>query len=225
MPAMRPTLREIVVAFTRPAAFLPFFILLYLFGALTGLLEQTVTCFPMSVITTNKAVAEKLADRPGNCRSSVEVEKFMIESPIFTDTDLPPVRDIYLVFVEADYAAWEEVQALGDAIAEMNPFLKRIADLYIAGRLKMMAIAFIMGIITAVFTFPFALPRRTPFRRLDIAAGIAGWGTFAALAVGVAFAVHPVFLPTYMLATAAGILFALVFRILLKKHETHGGPI
>lgn len=222
---MRPTLREIVVAFTRPAAFLPFFVLLYLFGALTGLLERTVTCFPMSIVTTNKEIAEKLADRPGNCRSSVEVEKFMIESAIFNDTDLPPVRDIYLVFIEADYAAWEEVQKLGDAIAEMNPFLKRVADFYLVGRLKIMAIAFAMGIIMAVLTFPFALPRRSPFRRLDIAAGIAGWGSFAALAVGVAFAVHPVFLPTYMLTTAAGMLFALVFRILLKKYEPNGGPI
>lgn len=225
MPGMRPTLREIVVAFTRPAAFLPFFVLLYLFGALTGLLERTVTCFPMSVITTNKAVAEKLADRPGNCRSSLELEKFMIESPIFNDTDLPPVRDIYLVFLEADYTAWEEVRRTGDAIAEMNPFLKRIADLYLAGRLKMLVIAFIVGIIAAVLTFPFALPRRSPFRRLDIAAGIAGWGVFGALAVGVAFAVHPVFLPAYALTTAAGILFAIVFRILLKKHESNGGPV
>gem|GEM_PF-1667445 len=225
MPGMRPTLREIVVAFLRPAAFLPFFVLLYLLGALTGLLERTVTCFPMTVITTNKAVAEKLADRPGNCSASLEVEKFMIESPIFNDTDLPPVRDIYLVFIEAEYASWEEVQQQGDAIAEMNPFLKRIADLYLVGRLKMMAIAFILGVITAVLSFPFALPRRSPFRRLDIGAGIAGWGTFAALAVGVAFAVHPVFLPAYLLTTAAGILFAFVFRILLKKHEPSGGPL
>lgn len=220
---MRPTLREIVVAFTRPAAFLPFFVLLYLLGALTGLLERTVTCFPMSVITTNKAVAEKLADRPGNCSSSVEVEKFMIESAIFNDTDLPPVRDIYLVFLEADYASWEDIQRMGDTVAEMNPFLRRVADLYLAGRLKMMVIAFIVGVIVAVLSFPFALPRRTPFRRLDIAASVAGWGSFAALAVGVAFAVHPVFLPTYALTTGAGMLFALVFRILLKKHESNGG--
>ncbi len=216
---MRPTIREIVAAFARPFAFVPFFALLLSIGSLVGLLERTVTCFPVTVITSDRGLAEAMAGRANNCRATVEVEKFMIESPIFNDIDLPPVRDIFFVTLETDYAAWEEIQRTPDAIAEMNPFLKRVADLYLAGRLKIMIIAFVTGVVTAVLTFPFAFPRRSPFRRLDLAAASTGWGLLGLLSFGVAFAVPPLFLPTYLLTLAVGLAFAILLRVLARKLE------
>ena len=220
---MRPTLREILAAFGRPFAFVPFFAILYLLAALVALLDHTVHCFPVTAVTTDRAVAERLAALPGNCSAAVEAEKFMIESAIFNDTDIPPVRDIYLVAIEGDYAAWEELQRTPGAVVEMNPFLKRVADLYLTGRLKLLSASFAIGVIAAVLTFPVALPVRTPFRRLDLAATIFGWVLFGALLIGGAVMAPPVFLPAYLLAAAAGMLFALVFRILMKKYETKEG--
>ncbi len=147
---MKPTFKEILVSFGRPFALLPFFVLLYLLGSLVGLLEHTIHCFPLTAITSDRAFAERLAAMPENCSAHIETEKFMIESTIFNDADLPPVRDIYLVMVEGDYDRWVEVSREPEAIVEMNPFLRRVADLYLAGRLKLFTGSFAIAVIVAV---------------------------------------------------------------------------
>ncbi len=216
---MRPTIREIVASFGRPFALVPFFVLFYLLGILVSLLEHTVRCFPMTVVTSEKTIAEQVVALPGNCSGVVETEKFMIESAIFNDVDLPPVRDIYLVTLEGDYARWEDLLRLSDAIVEMNPFLKRVADLYVVGRLKLFAASFALGVIVAVLTFPMALPPRTPFRRLDNSAMLFGGALFVLCGVVVFSTVPSVFRGAYLLAVTAGLLFALIFRFLMKRFE------
>jgi len=216
---MRPTIKEILAAFGRPLALVPFFALFYLLGTLVSLLEHTVQCFPMTVVTSEKSLAEQVAALPGNCSVVVETEKFMIESAIFSDVDLPPVRDIYLVMLEGDYGRREDLLRLSDAIVEMNPFLKRVADLYVSGKLKLFAASFALGVIVAVLTFPVALPPRTPFRRLDNSAMLFGGILFLLCFVGGFLTAPPVFRGVYFLATAAGLVFALVFRLMVRRFE------
>lgn len=197
---------------------MPFFALFYLLGSLVDLLEHTVHCFPITVVTSDSAVVERLTSLPGNCTVSVETEKFMIESAIFNDTDLPPVRDIHLVMLETNYHRWEDIKRLPGAVAEMNPFLKRAADLYLEGKIKLFAMSFALGIIVAVFTFPVAIPLRTPFRRLDRAAALFGGILFFFLSVTGFFIVPRVFRGAYLLSVGVGLVFVLLLSLLMRRY-------
>ncbi len=199
-------------------AIVPFFILFYLLGMLVTLLEHTVNCFPLTVVTSDKAVAEQAAAF-GTCSAVIETEKFMIENSIFSDVDLPPVRDIYLVMSEGDYERSKEISRIPDAIVEMNPFLKQVADLYLAGKLKLFAASFVIGIVTAVLTFPVALPLRTPFRRLDRAVAAFGASLFFFCFGAGLFVVPGSFRGVYLLTVGVGLVFVLVFRLIVKRYE------
>ncbi len=120
-----------------------FFSVLYFILYGFSYLEKRISCFPVTVITTDKTATDKIFDSMEICSISVAVEKMTFDSAVFNHYEKLPVKDIYLYSVEIPYLQWESVKKIDDAISEANPYIEDIIEDYVHSRIKYQSIAFI----------------------------------------------------------------------------------
>lgn len=134
------------------------FFLIYLVTFLFSYLETRTKCFPITVITVEEKPVKEMIKSVKTCSFSVESEKMTFDSSIFNHYETPPVKDIFLFFVEIPFADWQMFSEMENAIPEANPFLLRIVSKYSSSRLKIFLLAYItlffLGLIILVRIAP-----------------------------------------------------------------------
>jgi len=127
-----------------------FFAILYLSLNILNFLEKKTTCFPVTVITTDKDSTDSLLRNIDICRISVEVEKMTFDSAIFNHYEKFPIKDIYFYSLQIPYSEWERIKSLDDAITETNPFLESYVSSFINSKIKYYTIAFVVLIFIGI---------------------------------------------------------------------------
>ena len=130
------------------------FLLFFAQGNLFVYLENMVSCFPITIITTSKAPVEQVLDTVKVCSLSVQSERMTFDSSIFNHYETLPVKEIYLYSMKIPYENWSEVKNMEDVITEANPYIEDIVSLYSASKIKFQLFSFIfMMIIGTYFVF------------------------------------------------------------------------
>jgi len=119
------------------------FLLIYLVTSLFAYLENRTKCFPITVITVEEKPVKEMIKSIKTCSFSVESEKMTFDSSIFNHYETPPVKDIFLFYVEIPFADWLMFSEMENAIPEANPFLLRIVSKYSSSKLKIFLLAYI----------------------------------------------------------------------------------
>ncbi len=202
----------------RPFAVLPFFLFLLFADYAVSYFEQTLRCFPVTVVTTDKKIVERLAAVPDRCMFSVETEKFMIESQIFNDYDVPPVKDIYLIMLKTAYTQWDEIREIDNAITEMNPFVKRAADFYIANGLKLKLGVFLAALVVLLLCTPVAAVALPKGRRIRIASGLWLLGSYGAAGFWLFFNAAAGSKNMLIFSLSAGFVMYIIMEVIVTKH-------
>lgn len=121
-------------------------------------LENKNSCFPVTIITTEKEITDKTLEAATICSISVQTEKMTFDSSVFNHYEKLPVKDIYLYSVEIPYSEWERLKSLEDAITEANPYLEDIVKNFSGSKMKYFSISFIfiffIGLVFLVKTAP-----------------------------------------------------------------------
>lgn len=124
-------------------------LLLILFGfiysvtAVLSYLEQKADCFPITMITVDEKPVKELISSVKTCSFSVESEKMTFDSSIFNHYETPPVKDIFLFYVEIPFSDWQLFSEMENAIPEANPYLLNIISSYSSSKLKVFLLAYI----------------------------------------------------------------------------------
>jgi hypothetical protein len=134
--------------------FTVFYLILYGFSYL----ENRLSCFPVTVITTEKETTDKILDSMEICSISIEVEKMTFDSAVFNHYEKLPVKDIYLYSVEIPYSQWEIIKKTDDSITESNPYIADIIEDYVNFKIKYLSIAFIFLFFAGLISLLKAAP-------------------------------------------------------------------
>ena len=130
------------------------FLLFFAQGSLFVYLENMVSCFPVTIITTQKAPVEEKVGAMKVCSVSVQSERMTFDSSIFNHYETLPVKEIYLYSMKIPYENWSEIKNMEDVITEANPYIEDIVSLYAASKIKFQLFSFIfMMIIGTCFVF------------------------------------------------------------------------
>ena len=130
------------------------FLLFFVQERLFVYVENMVACFPITIITTQKAPVEEKISAMNVCSVSVQSERMTFDSSIFNHYETLPVKEIYLYSMKIPYENWSEVKNMEDVITEANPYIEDIVSLYGASKIKFQLFSFVfMMLIGAYFVF------------------------------------------------------------------------
>ena len=130
------------------------FILLFLQGYLIVYIENLVSCFPVTVITTQKEPVEQVISSLKVCSVSVQSERMTFDSSIFNHYETLPVKEIYLYSMKIPYSDWNEVKNMEDVITEANPYIDDIVSFYSVSKMKLWLFLFVFSTVFGlIFVF------------------------------------------------------------------------
>ena len=115
-------------------------------------LENMVSCFPATIITTQKEPVEQALSAVQLCSVSVQSERMTFDSSIFNHYETLPVKEIFLYSVKLPYQNWTEIKNMEDTITEANPYIEEAVLFYTASKMKYLLFSFIL---TALFGIVF----------------------------------------------------------------------
>ena len=95
------------IAIKKTIFLLVLFLLIYSATGIFSYLEKKTKCFPITVITVEKKPIEELLQSVKTCSLSVESEKMTFDSSIFNHYETPPVKDIFLFYIEIPFSDWQ----------------------------------------------------------------------------------------------------------------------
>lgn len=117
-------------------------------------LENTVSCFPATIITTQKEPVEQALSAVQLCSVSVQSERMTFDSSIFNHYETLPVKEIFLYSVKLPYQNWTEIKNMEDTITEANPYIEEAVLFYTASKMKYLLFSFILSTLFGiVFVF------------------------------------------------------------------------
>lgn len=127
------------------------FLLLFLQDYLIIYVENLTSCFPITIITTQKESVDQTVASLNVCSISVHSERMTFDSSIFNHYETLPVKEIYLYSMKIPYSDWSEIKNMEDAITEANPYVEDIVSLYSASKLKIWLLSFIGFVILGIY--------------------------------------------------------------------------
>ncbi len=127
------------------------FLLFFAQGNLFVYLENMVSCFPVTMITTQKEPVEKAVSEIKVCSLSVQSERMTFDSSIFNHYEALPVKEIYLYSMKIPYENWSELKNMDDVITEANPYIEDIVSSYVASKIKFQLFSFIFLMLAGVY--------------------------------------------------------------------------
>ena len=127
------------------------FLLFFAQGNLFVYLENMVSCFPVTIITNQKAPVEEKITAMNVCSVSVQSERMTFDSSIFNHYETLPVKEIYLYSMKIPYENWSEIKNMEDVITEANPYIEDIVSLYAASKIKFQLFSFIFMMLTGTY--------------------------------------------------------------------------
>ena len=110
-----------------------------------------VSCFPVTIITTQKAPVEEKISAMKVCSVSVQSERMTFDSSIFNHYETLPVKEIYLYSMKIPYENWSEVKNMEDVITEANPYIEDIVSSYAASKIRLQLFSFIFLMLIGVY--------------------------------------------------------------------------
>ena len=182
-----------------------FFIVFALHGNLFVYLENLLSCFPITIITTSKAPVEQVLDTVKVCSLSVQSERMTFDSSIFNHYETLPVKEIYLYSMKIPYSDWSGIKNMDDVITEANPYLEEVVSFYSASKIKCWLFSFIfITLLGAYFVFKFVASNKMSTRQFLLVSILISM--LYILCSIILLCVFPSFLMP-LNATAAGVLF------------------
>ena len=127
------------------------FLLFFAQGSLFVYLENMVACFPVTIITTQKAPVEEEISAMNVCFVSVVSERMTFDSSIFNHYETLPVKEIYLYSMKIPYENWSEVKNMEDVITEANPYIEDIVSSYAASKIRFQLFSFIFLMLVGIY--------------------------------------------------------------------------
>lgn len=127
------------------------FLLFFAQGSLFVYLENMVACFPVTIITTQKAPVEEEISAMNVCSVSVVSERMTFDSSIFNHYETLPVKEIYLYSMKIPYENWSEVKNMEDVITEANPYIEDIVSSYAASKIRFQLFSFIFLMLVGIY--------------------------------------------------------------------------
>ncbi|MBO7127095.1 hypothetical protein J6W78_06080 [bacterium] len=127
------------------------FLLFFAQANLFVYLENMVSCFPVTIITTQKAPVEEKISAMKVCSVSVQSERMTFDSSIFNHYETLPVKEIYLYSMKIPYENWSEVKNMEDVITEANPYIEDIVSSYAASKIRLQLFSFIFLMLIGVY--------------------------------------------------------------------------
>ena len=116
--------------------------------------EHMASCFPATIITTQKEPVEQALGEIKLCSVSVQSERMTFDSSIFNHYETLPVKEIFLYSVELPYQNWTEIKNMEDTITEANPYIEEAVIFYTASKMKYLLFSFILSTLFGiVFVF------------------------------------------------------------------------
>lgn len=138
------------------------FVLLFMQGYFIVYIENLVSCFPITIITTQKESVEKTLHSLKVCSVSVQSERMTFDSSIFNHYETLPVKEIYLYSMKIPYTDWGRVKNMEDVITEANPYIEDIVSAYSGSKIKIWLFSFVFFVLTGVyFVFKIVASNRT----------------------------------------------------------------
>ena len=193
------------------------FLLFFAQGSLFVYLENMVSCFPVTIITTQKAPVEEKIGAMKVCSVSVQSERMTFDSSIFNHYETLPVKEIYLYSMKIPYENWSEVKNMEDVITEANPYIEDTVSLYAASKIKIQLFSFIFMMLTGIyFVFKIVASNKTS-KKLFFAASIIISISYIAAAI-VLLNLFPAFVMP-LSALSAGVLFLVYVIITLINYR------
>ena len=126
------------------------FLLFFAQGNLFVYLDNLVSCFPVTIITTQKAPVEEKISAMKVCSVSVQSERMTFDSSIFNHYETLPVKEIYLYSMKIPYENWSEVKNMEDVITEANPYIEDIVSSYAGSKIKFQLFSFIFMMFAGI---------------------------------------------------------------------------
>ena len=127
------------------------FLLLLGQGNLFVYLENMLSCFPITIITTQKEPVEQAVSGMKVCSVSVQSERMTFDSSIFNHYETLPVKEIYLYSMKIPYENWGEVKKMEDVITEANPYVEEIVSSYGVSKIKFQLFSFIFSMLVGIY--------------------------------------------------------------------------
>lgn len=116
--------------------------------------EHMASCFPATIITTQKEPVEQALGEIKLCSVSVQSERMTFDSSIFNHYETLPVKEIFLYSVELPYQNWSEIKNMEDTITEANPYIEETVSFYLGSKMKSLLISLVFSIfIGAILIF------------------------------------------------------------------------
>lgn len=127
------------------------FLIFFAQGNLFVYLENLVSCFPVTIITTQKAPVEQVIDTMKVCSLSVQSERMTFDSSIFNHYETLPVKEIYLYSMKIPYSEWGGIKNMEDVITEANPYVEDVVSLYAASKIKFQLLSFVFTMLVGIY--------------------------------------------------------------------------
>lgn len=134
---------------TGTLTFLPFFLSILIVSCVLMFFITLEDCFPATLVTTDRTVIDRQM-KNRNCKASMISEKLMIESEVFNDYDMPPVKTIYFFSFETDHDRIVELASIPEAVVETNPYLEAAYKFYSDNEMKMISVMFFASIVVHI---------------------------------------------------------------------------
>ena len=193
------------------------FLLFFAQGSLFVYLENMVSCFPVTIITTQKAPVEEKIGAMKVCSVSVQSERMTFDSSIFNHYETLPVKEIYLYSMKIPYENWSEVKNMEDVITEANPYIEDIVSLYGASKIKFQLFSFVfMMLIGVYFVFKIVASNKVTKKSFFVISAIIS--TSYILATAALLNLSPAFVMP-LSAISSGVLFLVYVIITLINYR------
>ncbi len=148
---MKNKIRYLFKSLVGVLTFLPFFLSILTVSYVLMFFTTLENCFPATLVTTDRSVVDRQMKNK-NCTVSLTSEKLMIESEVFNDYDMPPVKTIYFLTFETDYDRIVELSSIDEAVVETNPYLESVYEFYLENKMKITSIMFFIAIIIHIIS-------------------------------------------------------------------------
>ena len=168
-------------------------------------IENLISCFPVTIITTQKEPVEQALSGINLCSVSVQSERMTFDSSIFNDYEALPVKEIFLYSVKLPYQNWNEIKNMDDVITEANPYVEDTVLLYTASKMKYLLFSFIFSTFTGLFFVFRALASNKMTKKQFLFVSVINSMLYIAASI-----VMPTLFPAFLVpleAASAGVLF------------------